>query len=130
MSVKYDTKRTKLRNAYCTEGKSCKELISDRERLDLIEAELRRGEELLLQAERLRKQGLELKKRAEEERRKELILQEAIRRFVQTDPEFIEENGQGAPVLRLREGDLSGRTFVVITGEASAKQFQVFYLLS
>lgn len=130
MSNIYETKKTRLRNAYRTEGKSCKELISDRERLDLIESEVRRGEEMMLQAEQLRKQGVEIKKRAEAERRKELVIQEAIRRFASTNPEFIEENGPNAPVLRLREGDLSGRTFVVVTGEASARQFQVFYRLS
>ncbi|MEW5744303.1 MAG: hypothetical protein AB1805_02505 [Nitrospirota bacterium] len=127
MAHTYEWKRTRLQSAYRTEGKSCKDLIGDRERLDRIEHEIRRAEEMLQEAERLRKEGLGVKKKAEAEKRRELAVQEATRRFAATNEEFIEENGRNAAVVRVREGSIAGMAFIVITGEASSKQFQVFY---
>ena len=127
MSGEHQKKRTSLKSAFRTDGKSCRELISDRERLDRIEAEIRRGEALIEEAETLRKQGIAIKSTAEAKKQKELVIQAAIAEFKSSNPEFIEENGVNANVIRVREGEISGKVFVVITGERSAKQFQVFF---
>lgn len=128
MSSENKGKHTILQKAFQTDGKSCRELIADRERLDLIENEIKRGEALIQEAERMRKEGLEIKKKAEAEKQKELIIRAAIAKFKSSDEEFIKENGENSRVTRLREGEMSGKTYVIISGEKSPKQFQVFFV--
>lgn len=123
----HEKKKTTLKSAFTVDGKSCRELISDRDRLDQLDAEIRRGEELIQEAERLRKQGMEIRKKAEAGRKRELTIQEAVRAFKLSDEEFVKENGTDSVITRLREGELSGKTYVVIIGDKSDKQFQVFF---
>ena len=122
-------KRASLKISYCHDGRSCQEIITDPQRMFDIREKKEEGERIIKEAEEMRKKGLALIKEADAEEKKEKTVQRAVQEFVGSDAEFIEENGEGAMVIRLSEGERSGRTFVVIKGANSKKQFIVFYRL-
>ncbi len=120
-------KRASLKRSYSHDGRSCHEIISDAQRMFDIREKKEEGERIIREAEELRKKGLALIKEAEAEEKKEKTVQSAVQEFVSSDGDFIEENGEGVVVVRLSEGERGGRTFVVIRGADSKKQFIVFY---
>jgi|GEM_PF-4803606 len=122
-------KRASLKTSYSHDGRSCQEIITDSQRMFDILEKKQEGERIITEAELMRKKGLALVKEADAEEKKEKIVQGAIQEFVGSDAEFIEENGECAMVVRLSEGERSGKTFVVIRGANSNKQFSVFYRL-
>ncbi|MBF0559871.1 MAG: hypothetical protein HQL08_13950 [Nitrospirae bacterium] len=116
-----------LKAAYRHDGKSCREVISDAQRMLEIREKKEEGERLISEAESMRKRGLALLKEAEAEEKREKIIQSAIQAFVLSDQEFIADNGSCSDVMRLREGEKNGRTYVVIKGSNSPKEFPVFF---
>jgi vacuolar-type H+-ATPase subunit H len=122
-------KRELLKSTYSSDGRSCQEIITDSQRLSDIREKKQEGERIIREAEEMRKKGLALVKEADAEEKKEKIVQKAIREFVDSDQEFIADNGEGAKVIRLSEGEKSGRTYIVIKGPNSDKQFLVLYSL-
>jgi len=122
-------KRELLKRTYNQDGRSCQEIITDSQRMLDIREKKQEGERIIREAEEMRKKGLALVKEADAEEKKEKTVQRAIREFIDSDEEFIEENGEGAKVIRLSEGEKSGKTYIVIKGSNSDKQFLVFYSL-
>ena len=120
-------KHTSLIGAYEEGGKSCQDLITDSQRLTSIREKKEEGQRLMMQAEEMRKKGLEMIKTADAEEKKEKSIQQAIREFVSSDADFIKENGKETTVARLEERERHGKTFVVIKGSKSEKQFMVFF---
>jgi len=119
-------KRSSLIGLFQDEGKSCQELITDAQRLFNIREKKEDGERLLRQAEEMRKKGLELIKAADAEEKKEKIIQQAIAEFINSDEDFIKENGKDSMAFRLDERERHGKTFVVIKGSKSEKQYMIF----
>ncbi len=122
-------KRELLKRSYSEDGRSCQEIITDAQRMFDIREKKQEGERIIREAEEMRKRGLALIKEADAEEKKEKTVQRAIQEFVGSDAEFIEENGRGAMVIRLGEAERSGKTYIVIKGANSKKQFTVFYTL-
>ncbi len=122
-------KRELLKRSYKHDGRSCQEIITDSQRMFDIREKKQEGERIIREAEEMRKKGLALIKEADAEEKREKVVQRAIQEFVDSDAEFIEENGRGAIVIRLSEGERSGKTFAVIKCPNSVKQFTVFYRL-
>ena len=122
-------KRSLLKRKYGHDGRSCQEMITDAQRMFDIREKKQEGERIIKEAEDMRKRGLALLKEADAEEKKEIRVQKAIQEFVDSDTEYREENGTYAMVIRLSEGERSGRTYVVIRGSNSVKQFTVFYRL-
>ena len=120
-------KRQSLKSTFSHDGRSCQEIITDAQRLFEIREKKDEGERLVRDAEAMRKKGLELIKAADVAEKKEKIIQQAIREFIDSDAEFIEENGRDAMTVRLAEKEKNGRTFAVIKGINSEKQFMVFF---
>lgn len=116
-----------LKSAYQHDGRSCREVISDAQRMIEIREKKEEGERIINEAEVMRKRGLALLKEAEAEEKKEKIVQKAIKEFVSSDADFLAENGSDSDVMRLREGDRSGKTYIVIKGSNSRKEFAVFF---
>ncbi len=121
--------RKSVQSAYSHDGRSCQEIITDAQRMDDIREKKEEGVRIIKEAEEMRQKGLALVKEADAEEKKEKAILKAVLEFVASDAEFIEENGEGAIVIRLSEEERSGRTYVVIRGADSKKQFIVFYRL-
>ncbi len=120
-------KREFLKASYQNDGRSCREVITDSQRMFDIRERKEEGERIIREAEEMRKRGLALIKEAGAEEKKEKVVQSAIQAFIATDADFIAENGERSDVIRIREGERSGRTYVVIKGVNSAKEFAVFF---
>lgn len=116
-----------LKASYQHDGRSCREVISDAQRMIEIREKKEEGERIISEAEVMRKRGLALLKEAEAEEKKEKIVQKAIKEFVGSDADFLAENGDNSDVMRLREGERSGKTYIVIRGSNSRKEFAVFF---
>lgn len=122
-------KRATLKAIFRPDGRSCQEIITDAQRLSDIRDKKQEAERLLRDAEEMRKKGLALLKEADAAQKKEKAIQSAIGEFIATDDDFIRENGEHAAVMRLREGEKGEKTFVVIQGTNSPKQYAVFFTI-
>ncbi len=121
--------RKLFKRAYSEDGRSCQEIITDAQRMFDIREKKQEGERIIKEAEELRKKGLALIKEADAEEKKEKVVQRAIGEFVDSDADYLEENGGSSMVYRLSEGERSGKTYVVIKGSNSEKRFTVYYRL-